>query len=116
MVSYPQWARERAMKVEEVILRVASGQSTFWQAVRVLNRSPRHAPSACPSRAGAESVPRKNILISACGTFTRSCARSTASATAIPASSSCCKVRGWCCARKLGPHRRRRERRPMTGN
>jgi len=48
MVSYPQWARERAMKVEEVILRVASGQSTFWQAVRVLNRSPRHAPSACP--------------------------------------------------------------------
>jgi hypothetical protein len=30
------------MKVEELILQVASRQSTFWQAVRVLNRSPRH--------------------------------------------------------------------------
>jgi len=42
MASYPQRARERAMKVEEVLLRVASGEQTFWQAVRVLNRSARH--------------------------------------------------------------------------
>src|SRR5271156_3138522 len=42
MASYTQRARERAMKVEEVILRVASGEHTFWQAVRILNRSARH--------------------------------------------------------------------------
>jgi len=42
MVSYPQRARERAMKVEEVILRVVNKQSTFWQAARILGISPRH--------------------------------------------------------------------------
>ena len=42
MASYLQQARERAMKVEEVILRAVSGQITFWQAARILRRSPRH--------------------------------------------------------------------------
>lgn len=42
MASYPQQARERAMKVEEVILRAVSGQITFWQAARILRMSPRH--------------------------------------------------------------------------
>jgi transposase len=42
MVSYPQQARERAMKVEEVILRAVSGQLTFWQAAQILRYSPRH--------------------------------------------------------------------------
>lgn len=42
MVSYPQRARERAMKVEEVILRVVNKQNTFWQAARILGISPRH--------------------------------------------------------------------------
>jgi hypothetical protein len=42
MISYPQRARERAMKVEEVILRAVSKQITFWQAVRILRYSPRH--------------------------------------------------------------------------
>src|SRR5260370_41290016 len=42
MVSYPQRARERAMKVEEVILRALSKQITFWQAAWILRISPRH--------------------------------------------------------------------------
>ena len=42
MVSYPQRARERAMKVEEVILRAMSKQITFWEAARILRYTPRH--------------------------------------------------------------------------
>jgi transposase len=42
MASYPQRARERAMKVEEVILRALSKQITFWQAAQILRYSPRH--------------------------------------------------------------------------
>jgi len=42
MASYPQRARERAMKVEEVILRAVSKQITFWQAAWILRISPRH--------------------------------------------------------------------------
>ena len=42
MVRYTQQAQERAMKVEEVLLRVASGENPFWQAVRILNRRARH--------------------------------------------------------------------------
>ena len=41
-MSYPQRARERAMKVEEVILQVVSKRLTFWQAAWVLRVSPRH--------------------------------------------------------------------------
>ena len=42
MASYPHKARERAMKVEEVILRAVGGQITFWQAAQILRYSPRH--------------------------------------------------------------------------
>jgi hypothetical protein len=42
MVSYPWRARERAMKVEEVILRATSKQITFWEAARILRYTPRH--------------------------------------------------------------------------
>ena len=41
MVSYPRQARERAMKVEEVLLRALSKQITFWEASRILRYSPR---------------------------------------------------------------------------
>lgn len=41
-MSYPQRARERAMKVEEVILRVVGKRLTFWQAAWILRISPRH--------------------------------------------------------------------------
>ena len=39
---YPASARERAMKREEVILRLWSKQLTFWQAATILRVSPRH--------------------------------------------------------------------------
>lgn len=42
MASYPQRARERAMKVEEVILRAVGKRITFWQAATILRVSPRH--------------------------------------------------------------------------
>ena len=42
MQGYPAAARERAMKVEEVILRLLSKQLTFWQAAQILRYTPRH--------------------------------------------------------------------------
>ena len=42
MAVYPASARERAMKVEEVILRAVDKQITFWQAARIARLSPRH--------------------------------------------------------------------------
>src|SRR5260370_9636404 len=42
MLGYPQRARERAMKVEEVILRVVGKRLTFWQAAWILRITPRH--------------------------------------------------------------------------
>jgi transposase len=42
MAVYPGSARERAMKAQEVILRALSKQITFWQAARILRISPRH--------------------------------------------------------------------------
>jgi transposase len=42
MSVYPARARERAMKVEEILLRAISKQITFWQAAHILRYSPRH--------------------------------------------------------------------------
>jgi transposase len=42
MAGYPASARERAMKAEEVILRVIGKQLTFWQGASILRISPRH--------------------------------------------------------------------------
>jgi transposase len=42
MAVYPGSARERAMKAQEVILRFLSKQITFWQAAKILRVSPRH--------------------------------------------------------------------------
>ena len=39
---YPGAARERAMKVQEVMLRAVSKQITFWEAARILRMTPRH--------------------------------------------------------------------------
>src|SRR6058998_524678 len=40
-MAYPVGAVERAMKVQEVILRALSGQLTWLQAADILGRSPR---------------------------------------------------------------------------
>jgi transposase len=42
MLDYPQRVRERAMRVQEVLLRALSKQITFWQAAQILRYSPRH--------------------------------------------------------------------------
>lgn len=42
MATYPAAARERAVRVEEVILRVLARQLTFWQAARILRYTARH--------------------------------------------------------------------------
>src|SRR5438128_3326488 len=42
MAVYPASARERAMKVEEVILRALGKQITFWRAAHIARISPRH--------------------------------------------------------------------------
>ena len=39
---YPGSVRERAMKVQEVILRAVSKQITFWEAAQILRMTPRH--------------------------------------------------------------------------
>ena len=42
MRRYPDSAVERAMKVQEVIIRAASGQLTWWQAAEILGITDRH--------------------------------------------------------------------------
>ncbi len=42
MAVYPASARERAMKVQEVILRALNKQITFWEAAHIARISPRH--------------------------------------------------------------------------
>src|SRR6266536_542131 len=42
MVSYPTAAMERAMKVQEVILRAMAKRITWWQAAEIMGISDRH--------------------------------------------------------------------------
>jgi len=42
MFSYPKTAMERAMKVQEVILRAMAKQITWWQAAEIMGISDRH--------------------------------------------------------------------------
>src|SRR5258708_9813758 len=42
MVSYTKTAMERAMKVQEVILRALAKKITWWQAAEILGISDRH--------------------------------------------------------------------------
>ncbi len=43
-MAYTPGAMERAMKVQEIILRALSGQLTWLQAADILGRSPRWRP------------------------------------------------------------------------
>jgi transposase len=142
MASYTQKARERAMKVEEVILQVASGQSTFWQAVRVLNRSPRHVrrliqryrrhgfAALLDGRTGRPSAKRVPWAVAeqVLGLYrekyfdfsVRHFHEKLREEHSVGYSYTCIKqlLQGAGLvlrARKRGPHRRRRERRPMAG-
>ena len=42
MFSYPKAAMERAMKVQEVILRAMAKKITWWQAAEIIGISERH--------------------------------------------------------------------------
>lgn len=130
------------MKVEEVILRVVSGQSTFWQAVRILNRSPRHVrrlmqryrqrgfPALLDGRRGRPSAKRmpwavaEQVLSLYRETYfdfsVRHFHEKLREEHGIGYGYTCIKrlLQGAGLvlrARKRGPHRRRRERRPMVG-
>jgi transposase len=142
MVSYPHKARERAMKVEEVILRAVSGQITFWQAAWILRISPRHLRRVLQryrrsgfaglldrrkGRPSAKRVPwavTEQVLRLYRERYfdfsVRHFHEKLCEQHGILYSYTCIKqlLQGAGLvskARKRGPHRRRRERRPMAG-
>ena len=130
------------MKVEEVILRAVSGQITFWQAARILRRSPRHLrrvlqryrhsgfDGLLDRRKGRPSTKRVPWAVAEqvlrlyrekyFDFSVRHFHEKLREEHAIAYSYTCIKlllqgaglVRK---ARKRGPHRRRRERRPLAG-
>src|SRR6266436_3771320 len=142
MVGYPQRARERAMKVEEVILRVVGKRLTFWQAAWILRITPRHLRRVMERyrRSGFDGLldrrqgrpsPRRvpwavaeqvlSLYREKYFDFSvRHFHEKLREEHGITYSYTCIKrllqgaglvVR----ARKRGPHRRKRERRPMAG-
>jgi Helix-turn-helix domain len=142
MVSYPRQARERAMKVEEVILRALSKQITFWEAARILRYTPRHLRRVLQRyqhygfhglldrRRGRPSAKRMPFAIAeqVLGLYrdtyfdfsVRHFHEKLREQHGIPYSYTCIKrlLQGAGLAektRQCGPHRRRRERRPMAG-
>src|SRR6266849_2090250 len=142
MVGYPQRARERAMKVEEVILRVVGKRLTFWQAAWILRISPRHLRRVMERyrRSGFDGLldrrkgrpsPRRvpwavaeQVLCLYRDKYfdfsVRHFHEKLREEHGIHYSYTCIKrlLRGAGLvvqARKRGPHRRKRERRPMSG-
>ena len=52
MDSYSQAAVERAMKVQEVILRAMAKKITWWQAAEIIGVSERHYAAAARTAQG----------------------------------------------------------------
>ncbi len=142
MVSYPRRARERAMKVEEVILRATSKQITFWEAARILRYTPRHLrrvmqrykhygfEGLLDRRRGVPSPKRMPFVVveqvlclyreKYFDFSVRHFHEKLREQHAIPYSYTCIKrlLQGAGLVektRRCGPHRRRRPRRPMAG-
>jgi len=142
MADYPASARERAMKVEEVILRALSKQITFWQAAHIARVSPRHLrrlyeryrrhgfDGLYDRRKGRPSPKRvpwavaEQVLCLYREVYfdfsVRHFHEKLCAEHGIHYSYTCIKVllqgAGLVLkARKRGTHRRKRERRPMTG-
>jgi transposase len=142
MVGYPQRARERAMKVEEVILRVVGKRLTFWQAAWILRITPRHLRRVMERyrRSGFDGLldrrkgrpsPRRVPWVVAEQVLclyrekyfdfsVRHFHEKLREEHGIHYSYTCIKVLLQAAglvlqARKRGPHRRKRERRPMSG-
>ncbi len=141
MAVYPGSARERAMKAQEVILRFLSKQITFWQAAKILRVSPRHlrrimsatggwgmtgcttsercaepeARGAGGGGASAGAVPREVFRFQRAA-FSREAARGAWHRIELHVGEA--GIAGSGAGEKApqrGVHRRRRERRPMTG-
>lgn len=142
MVVYSARARERAMKVEEVILEALSGRITFWQAAHIARVSPRHLrrlyaqyrrlgfKGLCDRRTGRPSPKRVPWVLAEQVlrlfrekyfdfsvrhfheklreehgiTYSYTCIKRLLQAAQLVEK-----------ARKRGPHRRKRERRPLIG-
>lgn len=142
MVIYPASARERAMKVQEVILRALSKQITFWQAAHIARLSPRHLrrlyeryrrygfDGLYDRRTGRPSPKRVPLAVveqvlclyreKYFDFSVRHFHEKLREAHGITYSYTWLKLllqgAGLVAkARKRGPHRRKRERRPMTG-
>ena len=142
MVIYTARARERAMKVQEVILRVLSKQITFWQAAHIARLSPRQLRrwfqryrrlgmdglyDRRTGRPSAKRVPLAVVEQVLClyrekyfDFSVRHFHEKLREEHGITYSYSWVKLllqgAGLVVkARKRGPHRRKRERRPMTG-
>src|SRR5467141_113139 len=142
MAVYPASARERAMKIEQVILRALSKQITFWQAAHIARISPRHLRRLYEryrrfgfdglydrrkGRPSAKRVPWAVVTQVLClyrekyfDFSVRHFHEKLREQHSVDYSYTCIKrllqeaglvIR----TRKRGPHRRKRERRPMTG-
>ena len=105
MESYPRVAVERAMKIQEVILRAIGKRINWWQAAEIIGISDRQmrrwrsryeqygydglfdrrrgkpSPRRVPLRTVEQvlGLYQEKYFASMCGTFTRSCGRNTAS-------------------------------------
>src|SRR5467141_3197566 len=142
MAVYPASARERAMKIEQVILRALSKQITFWQAAHIARISPRHLRRLYEryrrfgfdglydrrkGRPSAKRVPWAVVEQVLClyrekyfDFSVRHFHEKLREEHGIHYSYTCIKVLLQAAglvvqARKRGPHRRKRERRPMRG-
>ena len=142
MTCYPASARERAMKIEQVILRALSKQITFWQAAHIARISPRHLRRLFEryrrrgfdglydrrkGRPSPKRVPLEVVTQVLClyrekyfDFSVRHFHEKLREQHGVDYSYTCIKrllqeaglvIR----TRKRGPHRRKRERRPMTG-
>src|SRR5947209_9118282 len=99
MFSYPKAAMERAMKVQEVILRAMARKITWWQAAEIIGISDRHM------RRWRERYEEFGYD----GLFDRR--RGKPSPKRVPLAWWSGLARG----RKRGVHRKRRPRRPLPG-
>jgi len=142
MTVYPASARERAMQVQEVILRAVNKKITFWEAAYIARVSPRHLrrlyeryrrlgfDGLCDRRKGRPSPKRLPwaVVEQVLGLYrekyfdfsVRHFHEKLREEHGIPYSYTCIKrlLQGAglvARAHKRGTHRRKRERRPMIG-
>jgi hypothetical protein len=65
MDSYPKAAVERAMKIQEVLLRAMARKITWWQAAEILGFSDRHLRRIRERYEEFKGATRKNVDLGA---------------------------------------------------